>query len=183
LPPLPYLRPDRTVGEPCREISLGVRFRECATLPRYNEFRETQTRATKHSSEWFENYKINVYRASEHSPQYQARRGFRIQKRNDRHPDPRESSDSPGRGCSKWDLRMPVSDTQSPSGLILTTSQMNTFLPLPVDHDQSVFSGGAGQLAGILKMYDRSKEQIRQGSYPLLCRTAQRYPHIPGQIS
>jgi hypothetical protein len=57
---------------------------------------------------------------------------------------------------------------------------MSTFLPLPVDRDQRVFTEGppgnaisTSQLAGILKMYDRSKEQTRQGSYPLLCRTAQ----------
>ena len=87
-----------------------------------HEFRETQTRATKHSLECYESYKINVDRASGHSPPNQARRGFRIQKRNDRHPGPRKSSDSPGRGCSRWNLRQPVSGTRSASRLILTTS-------------------------------------------------------------
>ena len=43
--------------------------------------------------------------------------------------------------------------------------QMSTFLPLPVDRNQSVFTEGpsgnaisTSQLARILKMYDRSKK-------------------------
>jgi hypothetical protein len=91
---------------------------------------ETQLRTLR-------SYRINVDRPSGHSPQKQVRRRFWIQIRNDRYP--RENSDSSGRGCSRWDLRLPVSGTQSASGLILTTSP---YFHTPADEHVPALAGG-----------------------------------------